>query len=93
MPSTMTPNARRILDYLKENFGSEMTKQEIAANLGVSVSAVVGTTNSLLKKGFLTEREEVTLDDKGKEKKIKFVSLTEEGNDFDPDAVVEKAAK
>jgi DNA-binding MarR family transcriptional regulator len=90
---SMTPNARRILDYLKENFGSEMTKQEIAAKLGVSVSAVVGTTNALIKKGMMTERAESSLDEKGKEKIVKYVSLTEEGNDFDPDAVVEKEAK
>jgi len=82
----MTPNARRILDYMKQNFGTEMTKQEIAAALGVSVSAVVGTTNSLIKKGFATERQETTLDEKNKEKVIKYVVLTEEGNEFDPDA-------
>lgn len=86
MANTMTPNARRILDYMKQNFGSEMTKQDIAATLGLSVSAVVGTTNSLLKKGYATERQEVSLDEKGKEKTIKYVTLTEEGNDFDPDA-------
>lgn len=82
----MTPNARRILDYMKENFGTEMTKQEIAASLGVSVSAVVGTTNSLIKKGYATERQETSLDEKGKEKVIKYVVLTDEGNEFDPDA-------
>jgi DNA-binding MurR/RpiR family transcriptional regulator len=82
----MTPNARRILDYMKQNFGTEMTKQEIAAALGVSVSAVVGTTNSLIKKGFATERQETTLDEKNKEKVIKYVVLTDEGNEFDPDA-------
>lgn len=93
MANPMTPNARRILNYLKENFGSEMTKQDIAASLGVSVSAVTGTTNSLIKKGYATERHEDGLDEKGKPKVIKYVTLTEEGNDFDPDAVVEKAAK
>ena len=82
----MTPNARRILDYMKQNFGTEMTKQEIAASLGVSVSAVVGTTNSLIKKGFATERQETTLDEKNKEKVIKYVVLTDEGNEYDPDA-------
>lgn len=86
----MTPNARRILDYMKQNFGTEMTKQEIAAALGVSVSAVVGTTNSLIKKGFATERQETTLDEKNKEKVIKYVVLTEEGNEFDPDAEAAK---
>lgn len=86
----MTPNARRILDYMKQNFGTEMTKQEIAASLGVSVSAVVGTTNSLIKKGFATERQETTLDEKNKEKVIKYVVLTDEGNEFDPDAAEEK---
>lgn len=86
----MTPNARRILDYMKQNFGTEMTKQEIAASLGVSVSAVVGTTNSLIKKGYATERQETTLDEKNKEKVIKYVVLTDEGNEFDPDAAEEK---
>jgi len=74
---------------MKQNFGTEMTKQEIAAALGVSVSAVVGTTNSLIKKGFATERQETTLDEKNKEKVIKYVVLTDEGNEFDPDAEAE----
>lgn len=86
----MTANARRILDHMKQNYGSEATKQEIAAELGLSVSAVVGTTNSLLKKGFAVERQEETLDEKGKAKVLKYVSLTEEGLNYDPDAVVEK---
>ena len=51
MASTMTPNARRILDYMKQNFGSEMTKQDIAASLGLSVSAVVGTNQQLAQEG------------------------------------------
>lgn len=85
----MSPNSRRVLEYMKENFadGTEMTKQEIAANLGISISAVVGSTNSLKKNGRLTEREESVLDEKGKEKVVKYIILTQEGNDYDPDAV------
>lgn len=89
----MSPNARKVLDYLKTQYeeGTEMTKQDIAANLGISIYAVTGSTGGLKNKGRLTEREEAVLDDKGKEKKVKYVILTQEGYDFDPDAEVEAA--
>ena len=97
----MTENAKIVLQHLKDNYGTPMTKQDIAAALGVVVAAVVGTCNGLKKKGFL-EEEVRPMDVDGKTVEYKFVSLNQAGFDYDPDAVeaaekerkaAEKAAK
>lgn len=74
----------------------EFTKQEIAAQLGLSVQAVTGTTNSLRKKGYAVERVEmVTIPGEGdkapKEKKLVYVTLTDAGLAYDP--IAEEEAK
>lgn len=81
----MTENSRKIFDFLKEN-DKEFTAQAIAAALGVSVNAVTGSVNALVKKGRAIRREETTTDADGKAKVIKYISLTAEGKAFDPDA-------
>lgn len=86
----MTENSRKIFDFLKEN-DKEFTAQAIAAALGVSVNAVTGSVNALVKKGRAIRREETTTDADGKAKVIKYISLTTEGKAFDPDAPTEDA--
>ena len=80
----MTTNALTIFNFMKSHPGEEFTKQDIAAQLSVSVQAVTGTTNSLIKKGFAVEREEA--------KVVKYVMLTDAGLAYDPEAE-EAAAK
>lgn len=94
----MTPNSKLVLDYLKQNYGQEFTKQEIASTLGIPMPAVVGSTNAMKKKKHISEREETIVDEKQKEKVIKYVTLTTAGLDYDPEAEeeaarAEKAAK
>lgn len=92
-----TTNSELILNFFKMNFGKEFTKQEVAAQLGVSLAAVTGTVNGLVKKGYITERieevevEPATADKAEKTKKIRHETLTEAGLTYDPAA--EKAAK
>lgn len=81
----MTENSRKVFDFLKEN-GKEFTAQDISAALGVSVAAVTGSVNGLVKKGRAIRREETKTDAEGKAKVIKYISLTDEGKAFDPDA-------
>jgi glutamate synthase (NADPH/NADH) small chain len=52
--ATQTPsvNAVKVLNLMKERYGSEFTKRELADALGISISAVTGTINSLIKKGY-----------------------------------------
>ena len=94
----MTINSERVLNYLKENFGKEFSKQEIADALGISLSAVIGSINPLEKKGYskITREETIELEAatetrKAKTKVVKYHTLTEEGLTYDP--VKEEAEK
>lgn len=88
----MTDNAKVILGFLKEHFGERFTKQEIQAQLGFEkLATVTGTVTSLIKKGRASETIE-TVEVDGKTKDIKYITLTNEGLNYDPDAE-EEAAK
>ena len=94
----MTINSERTLNFLKEHYGNEYSKQEIADALGISLSSVIGSINPLEKKGYTkTTREEVielepaTETRKAKTKVVKYHTLTEAGLTYDP--VAEEAAK
>ena len=81
----MTENSRKVLDFLKANYGEKVTANQIAEALGISVPAVTGSVNGLVKKE-RAFREEATAEKDGKEVTIKYISLTEAGYNFDPDA-------
>ena len=100
----MTVNSELVLNYLKKNYGVEFTKNEIAEALSISVPAVTGSVNGLVKKGYAVERvEEVEVEPatetrKAKIKNVRHVQLTEAGLAYDPVAeeeakAAEKAAK
>lgn len=91
-------NAELVINYMKQHFGEEKSKQEIAEALGISVPAVTGSMNSLIKKGYATTTREETVElepatetRKAKTKVIKYHTLTEAGLTYDP--VAEEAAK
>ena len=85
----MTENSRKVFDYLRAHYGEKVTAQDVAAALGVSLSAVTGSVNGLAstKKhpayAIRTEAE-IPAED-GKTAKVKYVSLTEAGMALDPD--------
>ena len=94
----MTINSERVLNFLKEHYGNEYSKQEIADNLGISLSAVIGSINPLEKKGYTTITREETIElepatetRKAKTKVVKYHTLTEAGLAYDP--IAEEAAK
>ena len=94
----MTINSERVLNFMKDNYGKEFSKQEIADALGISLSAVIGSINPLEKKGYskVTREEVVTLEEatetrKAKTKTVKYHTLTEEGLAYDP--IAEEAEK
>ena len=86
----MTENSRKVFDFLKANFGEKLTHQGIVAAPGVSSAAVSGSVNGLVKKGFAVRNEETEMDENGKAITVKYITLTDEGYAFDPDAVEEK---
>ena len=94
----MTINSERVLNFMKENYGKEFSKQEIADALGISLSAVIGSINPLEKKGYskvsredVVELEAATETRKAKTKTVKYHMLTEEGLAYDP--IKEEAEK
>lgn len=94
----MTINSLAILNLMKRNYGREFTKKEIADELGISLAAVTGTMNALIKKGYATTTHEETVElepatetRKAKVQVVKYHTLTDTGLTYDPEA--EEAAK
>ena len=84
-----SPNAMRVLDYMKEVYPAPVTKAQIAEALAVSLSTVIGSVNSLEKKGLAshtveTETVEVTEGKAPKSKNVMWHILTDAGLTFDP---------
>lgn len=89
----MTTNSLNVFEFLKSHPGEEMTKQTIAAELCLSVPAVTGSINAMIKKGLATDRtEEVVIEEGKKPKTVHYHMLTDEGLAYDPVAA-EEAAK
>jgi len=86
----MTENSKKVLEYLQDNSGDSFTKQEIAANLSIPIQAVVGSTTGHKKKGLISEEEKTETNENGKELVKKYVTITEEGMNFDPEATEKK---
>ena len=82
--AAMKENTNAIFMYLKEHHGEQITAQEIAEALGLSVKSVVGSVNSFVKKQWAVRSDEVKVE--GMDKPVKFISLTEAGLAVDPDA-------
>ena len=94
-----TANSEIILNYLKANYDKEMSKQEIASALGLSVPTVTGTMNALIKKQYAVTTREETIEDspatethKAKTHVVKYHMLTEAGRNYDPVAEAEAKA-
>ena len=93
-----TINSERVLNYMKEHYGEELTKKGISEALGITIPAVTGSINGLVKRKFaVVTREEVVEDEpatetrKAKTHKVLYHTLTEAGLAYDP--VAEEAEK
>lgn len=86
----MTQNAKLVLDYLKTNYGKDITAQAMAKDLGISINAVTGSVNGLCKDtkhpAYAIRKEVEVAGEDGKTSTIKYISLTDEGLAFNPDA-------
>lgn len=83
----MKENSRKVLNYLKEVNGSNVTAADVAEALGLEKRQVDGIfTSAIQRKGLgIRTAAEVELED-GTHKGVKFLSLTAAGMAFDPDA-------
>lgn len=85
----MSENSKKVLNYLKEINGADVTSADVAEALGLEKRQVDGIFTSAIQKKGLGVRTpaEVELED-GSHKAIKLLSLTSEGLAFDPDAPI-----
>ena len=83
----MKENSKKVLNYLKEVKGQQVTAADVAEALGLEKKSVDGIfTSAIQRKGLgIRTPAEIELDD-GTHKAVKFLSLTAEGMAFDPDA-------
>ena len=83
----MKENSKKVLNYLKEINGANVTSADVAAELGLEKRQVDGIfTSAIQRKGLgLRTPAEIELED-GSHKDVKFLSLTDAGMAFDPDA-------
>jgi hypothetical protein len=83
----MKENSKRILNYLKEVNGTNVTAADVAEALGIEKRSVDGSFTSAIQRKGLGVRTpaEIELED-GTHKQVKFLSLTAAGLAFDPDA-------
>ena len=86
----MKENSKKVLNYLKEVNGQQVTAADVAEALGLEKRSIDGIFTSAIQRKGLGVRTpaEIELDD-GTHKAVKFLSLTAEGMNFDPDADAE----
>lgn len=88
----LKPNSKLVYDYVKENGAKNITAADIAEATGLPVRSVNGIVTAAFQRKGLMERveAEVELED-GTHKSVKFIKLTPEGENFDPETEDEKA--
>ena len=88
----MKENSKKVLNYLKEIAGENVTAADVAAALDLEKRSVDGIFTSAIQRKGLGVRTpaEIELED-GTHKQVKFLSLTPAGMAFDPDATEEAA--
>ena len=83
----MSENSKKVLVFLQENNGADLTAADVAAALGLEKRSVDGIFTSAIQRKGLGVRvpAEIELED-GTHKAIKLLKLTEAGMAFDPNA-------
>ena len=81
----MKENTRKVLDYLKDTQGSDVTAAMVAEALGIEKKSVDGSFTSFQKKGWGV-REEAQVKEGDKYENVKYLRLTTAGLAYDPDA-------
>jgi hypothetical protein len=86
----MKENSAKVLNYLKEINGENVTAADVAETLGLEKRQIDGIFTSAIQRKGLGVRvpAEVELED-GTHKQVKFLQLTDAGMAFDPDATEE----
>jgi predicted transcriptional regulator len=86
----MSENSRKVLQFLKDNYGTKFTCKDVMTALGFEkAGSVTGSVTGLAKKG-LVDKSTETVEVDGKQKEVKYFQLNEAGLNYDPDAQVEE---
>lgn len=90
----MSEKCKMVLEYLKSVNGANVTSADIANALKMPKQSVEGVITAGLGRKKLAERvpAEIELPD-GTHKGVKFIRLTDEGMNFDPNAETEQKAE
>lgn len=83
----MKENSKKVLNYLKAINGQniDVTSGDVAEELGLTKRQVDGIFTAIQRKGLgVRTPAEIELED-GTHKAVKFLSLTSEGMDYDPE--------
>lgn len=82
----MSSNSVKVLEYLKQVNGTQVTAADVADALGLTSKQVNGIFTSAIQRKGLGVRTpaEIELED-GSHKEVKFLSLTAEGLSFSPE--------
>lgn len=80
-------NSKIVFNYVKAHEGENITAADIAEGTGLEVRSVNGIVTSAFQRKGLMARvpAEIELAD-GSHKAVKFIVLTDEGKNFDPEA-------
>ncbi|MDD7756716.1 MAG: hypothetical protein PUJ51_19800 [Clostridiales bacterium] len=80
-------NSKLVFNFVKTHEGENITAADIAEGTGLEVRSVNGIVTSAFQRKGLMARvpAEVELAD-GSHKAVKFIVLTDEGRNFDPEA-------
>lgn len=87
-----------VLEFLRQNYGLEVTKSKIVEETKLSLAAVTASINYLRERGYVSERVEsyeeqpATETRKAKIKTVRYETMTESGLAFDYDAYCEERA-
>ena len=83
----MKENSKKVLNYLKEINGAQVTAADVAEALGLEKRQVDGIFTSAIQRKGLGVRTPAEIElEHGTHKAVKFLSLTADGMSFDPDA-------
>lgn len=85
----MSENSRTVWNYVVAAGDANITLDDIAEGTGLNKKVVNGCVVAFQRKNLMERTEHAIVMEDGSTKVVKYISRTEDGMAFDPDAVVE----
>lgn len=82
----MKESTRKVFDYVKSMEGKNITANDVAEAIGIDSRSVNGSVTAFQKKGYMKRIPAVIETEDGGSQPVKFIQMTPEGMEFDPDA-------